>query len=328
VRVAACIPTKDRADAVRALLGNMLDQQRLFDVVLVVDASADDATAGVCAEVGESFGGALRYERCEPGLPLQRRRGIELLKADPGVGYICFLDDDVLLDPEFCAAIIALLESPDGKDVGGVTGYDRANWGRPFTGTQRLFHRIGVYDGELRAGRWLYCGYFLELDHLERGNEIVDCDFVPGGHTIWRTEVFDHFAPPSEVAGYAVGEDKHLSLRVRTRYRLVVEPRAGLRHLRAEGGRPKRFRRTIQRVRMDARLLRECDPNPSILRYASFIGATFLHALTMLVVRLGKRRVRDLDAVAAMLIGMLSCVVAPPRRTRAALDTARERVSA
>jgi hypothetical protein len=319
--VAACIPTKDRPDAVRALLRNLLDQQRRFDIVLVVDASESNGTRTVCEALDGAFEGTLRYERCPPGLPLQRRRGIERLR-ESAIAYICFLDDDVLLDANFAATIVGFLESPEGAGVGGVTGYDRAGWGRPFSRVQRLFHTLRVFDGELRAGRWLYCGYFLELDHLLPSPDILDCDFVPGGHTVWRAEVFDHFMPPVEVSGYALGEDKHLSLRVRTRYRLVVHPGAGLLHLRAEGGRPKRFHRTVQRVRMDARLLRDCDPAPSVRRYTAYLGATMLHSAVMLAVRIAQLQFRDLDLVAASVVGCVSCIFSPPRRTRDALPSA------
>jgi len=51
--------------------------------------------------------------------------------------------------------------------------------GQPFLGLDRFFHRIGVFDGEFRPGRWLYCGYFLELEHVMRTDGILATDFLP-----------------------------------------------------------------------------------------------------------------------------------------------------
>lgn len=321
-RFAACIPTKDRPLALRELLHNLLTQDRTFDTVLIVDASESDATQAACAELAPLFGeGVLLYERSESGVTLQRKHGIEVLRRSPDVGYIAFFDDDVILDDRFLSVIAGFMQCDEGRSFGAVSGFDNATWGRPFSRLDRLYHRLRLFDGELVPGRWLYCGRFLELEQLPASTTgIHDCSFVRGGFTVWRAEVFDEFNPPTDMGGYALGEDKHLSLRAGTRYRLAVHGDARAWHLHAPGGRPRRMNMAFKHVRMGAFLIRDCDPARSSTRYLAFLGFTLVDCAVQLVWRILKAQFRDLATVGASAAGLISCIVAPPRRSNDALD--------
>jgi GT2 family glycosyltransferase len=319
-RVAVCIPTKDRAESVRRLLVNLRGQDRPADVVLVVDSSTTDATKLVCDEVRDGFGdGVVRYERCEAGLPLQRLRGIELLRATDPCTYLCFLDDDVVLEGDYIERILAFMESPAGSAFAGVSGYDLENWGKPAQRLDRWFTRAGVLDPPSVPGRWFYCGYVLELDYLTRSGDVHETDFLPGFQAVWRAHVFDEFLPPADIPGYALGEDKHLSLRVRSKHRLAIFPGAGVRHLHAPGGRPERMKLAFQRVRANVSFVRDCDPHPTVRRVAACIGFHMLEALAQVCVRLVRGRFADVGESLASLAGALSCIVTPPRRSAYAL---------
>lgn len=318
-RVGVCIPTAGRPAALERVLESLAGQRRAPDAIVVVDASSDDACAQVCARMGDCFApGVLVRQGAEPSLPAQRVAGIEALERS-GTDVVCMLDDDVTLDPRFLERSVGFLESPEGERYGGLSGYDEAGWGVGFDRVERLYARIGLYDGPLAPGRWLYCGRFLELSRLAPFDGVRPVGFVPGGHTVWRMEVFAAFRPPLSLRGYALLEDKHLSLRVATRYALGVVGGARVRHDRAPGGRPPGPVLAFTEVRRRARLLRDCDPSPRAARYAAFLAVELVDVAVKLAVRLVRLRVRLLPAVLGSLAGWVSCVLAPPRRSADAL---------
>lgn len=321
--VGVCIPTAGRPRAVELVLRSVSEQQLPPEVVLVVDASDDDQTADVCREMSPKFPkGVLQHVRTERGLPAQRCHGIDVLKAS-GVRYACMLDDDVTLAPDFLGQVVRFLESDAGAVFGGISGYDAQGWGESFERLERIYARLGLYDGEIRPGRWLYCGRFLELGRLDPFEGIHRSDFIPGGHTVWRMEVFDHFLPPRELPGYALLEDKHLSLRVATRFALGVLGHALVWHDRASGGRPKRVRMGFTRVRREALLLRDCDPQPTLRRYTAHLAFVLLDLVVRSVVRISRMRWTAIPDLIGSIAGWVSCVVSPPGPTRDALASPR-----
>jgi glycosyltransferase involved in cell wall biosynthesis len=323
VTVGVCIPTVGRPQAVERALRSLAEQQLRPEVVLVVDASDDGETEDVCRRSATIFGdGVLRHIHTTSGLPGQRCIGIEALRA-AGVRYVCMLDDDVTLAPDFLSRAERFLESEAGSAFGGISGYDAQGWGEEFERLERVYARLGLYDGDVRPGRWLYCGRFLEVGRLKPFAGIYETEFIPGGHTVWRTEVFDYFLPPRDLRGYALLEDKHLSLRVRTRYALGVLGGAVVLHDRVGGGRPGRVRMGFMRVRREALLLRDCDPEPTLRRYAAFLGFVLVDLAVRSVVRLSRLRWWTIPDLIGSAAGWVSCVIRPPGPTRDALTAPR-----
>ena len=315
-----CIPTADRPEALERLLLNLSEQTRPPDHVLVVDASRTDEPEKVCQRLQEQFPpGCLRFERWARGLTGQRRRGIEVLQQPGNVRYVCMLDDDVLLAPDFLEHVVNFLESDEGGPYGGVSGYEMLGCGKPFERLERVYARLKIFDGELRPGRWLYCGEFLQLSRLQPFSGVHDCEFLMGCSMVFRIEVFDQFLPPLALSHYALGEDKHLSLRVGTHYKLGVLGEARIWHYHAPGGRFPRFEMGYRALRNGAIILRDCDPNPKPRRYLAFLGFNLLHLWVSLLFILVKLELRKVPHFLGSLVGWLHCLLVPPKRTRDAL---------
>jgi GT2 family glycosyltransferase len=319
-KVAACIATKDRPRSLERLFTTLAEQTRPYDVVVVIDASSDGATRDVCDAFASKL--SVRYEHSAPGLPLQRRKAIDIVLADNEIDHVCFMDDDIVVDAAFNATITEFLDADGSRTFAGVSGYDDEEWGKPFSSLDRLYSRLRIFDGPLVAGRWLYCGHFLELEQLPVDTAGVHrCDFLRGGFTTWRKSVFEEFEQPLAMTGYALAEDKHFSLRVASKHALCVHPGARVRHLHEPGGRPSRTKLAFRRLRAHALLLRDCDPSPSWLRYAAFVAFSALDVAVQLVWRVVRGRFGELDTVFASAAGTISCAIYPPRRTAAALHT-------
>jgi glycosyltransferase involved in cell wall biosynthesis len=323
-KVAVCVPTLGRPDEVRRLLENLLEQRRGAELIVIVDASDEDLTAAVCEEMAARFApGVLRHVRAPRGLTLQRHLGLELLREEGDIAYVCMLDDDVWLDPGFLEVCADFLDSAEGHAYGGVSGYDLKNWGQPFNGLERLYRWTRLYDGDLRPGRWLRCGKFIELSRLELPSGVFRSDFLPGGMVVWRLSSLEGLVPPLAFEGYAQSEDKHLSLRVGIRYSLGVLGAALARHEPAEGGgRWGPARKGFMRVRHAAIMLKDCDPEPTKRRYLRFLMFRAVDVPMRIALALINRHWKALPSVLGAAAGWLSCVVWPPRRTDQALAPA------
>jgi glycosyltransferase involved in cell wall biosynthesis len=310
-RVAVCIPTADRPDWLRKVLDNLLTQHLCPTQIVVVDGDERGTARPVYEQMRECFESVrFVYERAERRLTIQRAVGIDIARQEP-VDYICFLDDDLLLAPDFLSKIVAFLETERGRAYGGVCGYDLVGWGQPFDRRERLYARLKIFE-DLRPGKWLYCGAFLELTRLQKSEAVVKSDFLPGGLTVWRSEVFDHFRPSLAFPNYS-GEDKHFSLRVRARYELGVHAGADAWHFNAPGGRPRRFRAAYRKPRTLARLILECEPKAPTRRFVAFLGFQFVDLIVQVVDRVYTRRFEDLHLLFGTLLGWLSCIIVPPR---------------
>jgi hypothetical protein len=248
-----------------------------------------------------------------------------MLRDRPDIRYVCFLDDDLVLDSGFLGTALDFLDSEAGRAFGGIGGYDLVRGGTPFDGREILYRRLRLFDGPLRGGRWLYCGHFLELERLPVSDAVHESDFL-GCASMWRREVFDHFRSPLALRGYGFGEDKHFSLRVRTKFLLGVHGGVRMWHLQAPSGRPNRRQLGYTYYRTLAILLRDCDADRPIFRYVAFLAFHFVDLFVQLGLLLWERRFSDFGLLGWKILGWLSCIVSPPRRTPDALGRERRLV--
>src|SRR3954452_20354634 len=105
------IPTKDRADKLTACLDALCAVIEPDDEVVVVDsASRDNATREVALSHRVGY---LRAER--PGTSLARNLGWRAARND----YVAFIDDDILVTPQWPDAVVAALGAPEVAFVAG-----------------------------------------------------------------------------------------------------------------------------------------------------------------------------------------------------------------
>jgi len=236
------------------------------------------------------------------------------------ISYVCMLDDDVLLAPDFLGKIVCFLTSNQGTRYGGVAGYEMVKSGQHFEHLEEIYNCLGIFDGELRPGRWLYCGEWLELSRLQPTDGIYSTEFLPGGLTVWRMAVFDRFLPPAQLTGFRGAEDKHLSLRVATVFRLGILGEARCWHYHVPGGpRLNKFMTAYGLMRNKAIILRDCDPNPTARRYLAFLGFNLLHLTVRLFVMVARIELHQVPDFLGSLLGWAHCLLIPPKPTGDAL---------
>jgi glycosyltransferase involved in cell wall biosynthesis len=213
--------TRNRPADLAACLRSVGAQRRPPTEVVVVDASDDDASARVVAAWAADAAIAAHVLRTAPGLTRQRNLGLAAARG----ALVTFLDDDVVLDPDYLAAIAALF-ARDAR-LGGAEGTVAVP---PLRGRRRvanalrrlfLMNSLGGRRGVKRSG-------FVAYDPAPRGVQEVDC--LVGCNMTYRREVFARFRFDEWYEGYGLGEDADFSYRVSRVWRLVQTADARLEH--------------------------------------------------------------------------------------------------
>lgn len=196
-------------------------------------------------------------------LPLRgefKRQGIDLvyLKKDtPGLtesrnlaaakarGEIVFyLDDDVVLFPNYVEEILKVYEANPDTDVGQssvlAVGGIIAN-PKPMTPARalRYLYDVVVCNRGLREGRVLPSGFCTDFNtSLFPLHETSEVDFLDGGVSSFRRSLFQDMEFTKRYREYGLGEDKDFSRAVARRGRLMVTPHAKLYHYESSAMRP------------------------------------------------------------------------------------------
>jgi len=266
-KLSLCICTAKRSKILERLLVNLSGQILIPDEILVIDGAKDTDTKDVVIKCNTLFPKEiLKYIPSDLGLTLQRNVGI-----DNAIGeYVCMLDDDVLLEPDCLKTMINFLDSTQGMPYAAVSAYITNEYGREFYKLERFFHKLGIYDGELKPGRWLYCGEFLELSTLKPFDGIYETQTLPAGAAVFRSNIIEKIRPLSQFK--FGGEDKHWTLRISNIYKIGVLGNARLVHEHVSNGvRKKQIIQGAISTRNRAIIMIDCDLKPSYKRYLVFM---------------------------------------------------------
>lgn len=237
-KLSVVVPTLSRPDHVRGLLLNLMDQDPRPDEVIVVDGT--DTSDLRTEEVVTSFETTgfttphVIHIRCERGTARQRNAGLDVARGR----YVALIDDDIRLQPGFFRTCVSTLEARPG--VGAVCGLIPDQLLDPETNTQwRWMRRLRCFR-EFRPGHFdVASGHpiprYLGGPHCGERSITV----MGAGCAVWRRTVFDgglRFDP--WFTGYGMLEDVHLSLRASREWTLLELGSARCEHLIAEEGRP------------------------------------------------------------------------------------------
>ncbi len=199
---------------------------------MIVDASATPARDAADRLAGGMPGCRVALIGSLPGLPRQRNLGTRTTTGS----VLVYLDDDVILEPAYLAAVARTFEEDRTGQIGGAGGAQVPD-PTPREGfLRRTACRLFLLDtygrGVVkRSGRPDYV--FSPRSRME-----VEC--LSGCNMAYRREVLHALSFDERLGGYALGEDLQFSYRVSRRWKLVLTPEARLEHRHAGGGRPLR----------------------------------------------------------------------------------------
>lgn len=176
------IPTKNRAELLRKVLKSIENQKGNTDhfEVIVIDNGSTDQTKQVVWEYHKKSNRYRYIFDSRPGLHVGRNRGLLESKGDL-VGY---LDDDVILFPNWITTVLDAFKDSDVAYVGGsVVPYDMSLLSSQFRA-----------DHEIRKGSYRYIypiSCFWEegiSENDKRVHESPNGSFF-GGNSVYRKEV-------------------------------------------------------------------------------------------------------------------------------------------
>jgi glycosyltransferase involved in cell wall biosynthesis len=215
--ISVIIPTRDRADDLARTLKSVLSQTRAPDELIVVDQGRACDVSGPPAECS---GTRLVHIR-DPGirgLPAARNVGFAASTGD----LVCYLDDDVTLDPHYLAEMERGFT--DFPEWAGLTG--------------RL-----TEEGCDPARRCLKAALFRHRFLRDRRHALASLrsaravPLLPGCAFCLRRAVLERFRFDEDLQGYALGEDVDFFLRAGKVFGFGAIPSAKAHHRRSKVGR-------------------------------------------------------------------------------------------
>jgi GT2 family glycosyltransferase len=232
--VAVC--TRNRPHAIVAFLTSLAEQDALPEEVILVDGSDGNETEIVVRNfaTGHAFARRWHYARVaasQRGLTRQRTLALELATCP----LIAFFDDDILLQPHCLERMVAVHEALGDQAVGVAAYIENERLSPP--PLWRLRRMTGIVS-TLEPGRYCRSGFSTPWGFMAPTTASVRGDWLPGGATMWRTELARTIGFEHGFAGYGSGEDLDFSLRIGRHGALVVAGDARVMHLKADGGRP------------------------------------------------------------------------------------------
>jgi len=250
--VSIIIPTYNRVEELKRTLGGVLRQSHLPLEVLIVDDSTTDEVEKAVESLRSEFTAKsialvyLRNQR-EKSATIARNVGASASRGD----LLMFLDDDVLLEPDYVTGILDVLRShPCAK---GVQGFRKDT--PKLTISFRLlnaFDRMFLLFGYAKDRCGMMRSFNQIYPHTLTG--VVECQWLSGCNHAYVRSVFEEFMFDEKLKRYTLGEDLDLSYRVHKKYpgSLYITPSSRYTHLYTPSSRaPRKELAYIQSVYME-----------------------------------------------------------------------------
>lgn len=221
--VTVAVPTVNRLDDMVAMAHTLVEQTRLPDELIVVDAGSGQDLEGALRAILAGSGVELIYVRSAKGLPLQRNVAIDLARGD----FVFFFDDDVELEPDYIAAALRAFDLPYDPPVGCVTG----TLSKPPTpGGRRaeLYRAFGLTNWVEHGEPELYVSGGVRFITQPQAPIVVPV--AEGCRMAFRREVFAQERFVQFLPTYCQSEDVDFTWRVSQRWTIVQTPEARLDH--------------------------------------------------------------------------------------------------
>jgi GT2 family glycosyltransferase len=278
VTVAVC--TYQRPESLKRFLETLTQQDRQPDKIIIVDASADDATELMLCQHPNiaQLADRLLYIRVSgrrKGITRQRNCALRQATTD----LIAFFDDDIILLPG-CLREMERISRKADPPIAGVGAFMRNQaWPIEDSWVWRTRRRLKLVP-DLQPGRYHRSGISIPWN-LTAPDEQIEGDWLPGCAMMWHTAIARDTGFYEGFAGYAQGEDLEFSLRARARGRLLVAGAAQVVHLYEQNGRPDPIKTGYMAIYNRYQIHRRTLPNRTWRDIAWFSYALALDTLLL-----------------------------------------------
>jgi len=241
MHISVIICTYQRPGPLANLLECLAAQVYTDFEVLVVDGSGDPSpVTAVVEEFMRKASVAVRLIRSAKGLTRQRNVGLSLAAGE----IVCFLDDDVTMEPLFLRSVAAILGRGDMQDVGGLSAYDVLHYPQSINLRWRMRRLLRIVP-RLEGGTVDRFGRSVPLSFLRPFAGLKQVGFFYGFCMIYRRPAVAGLWFDEQLPTYG-GEDRDFSFRVGRRWKLVVSGDLAVEHHCSPEVRDSSLRRTWQ----------------------------------------------------------------------------------
>ena len=200
----------------------------------------------------------LVYARCPAGLTRQRNAGIDISSGQ----FVFFLDDDCLPEEGYFETVRRVfLEESTGR-VGAVCGLVVNEMQKPLPFRWRLRLKLGLVPN---AQPCIYypSGTSGPQNLIPAFSGLRSIDVLSGCAMTFRRTVLNQHRFSEFFSGYSQGEDMEISLRIRSRWKILWCGDARVEHYHAPAGRPASFRKGVMEVRNHYFIWKRYSPDAS-----------------------------------------------------------------
>lgn len=286
------ICTYRRRKAIERLLLSVKEQTLYPDEILIIDASPDDLTTNLFEKKVYPNLKYFKVGSKDSGLTRQRNYGIKHSGFDMDV--LCFLDDDIVLEPDYFEKLIeSYKQYPDAVGVGGYIR-DDIPWKKvsenyiprfeefQFDGFVRPLGQRNVLRKRLGLLSDKPPGFMPEFSHgfstgfLPPSGKTYPVEFFMGGVASYKHELFTQIDFSEKFVGYGLYEDMDFCLRASGIGQLYVNTGAKVEHLHDEGGRPDHYKYGRMVIENGYLVWKLKNPKPSFETVIKFYTIHFL----------------------------------------------------
>lgn len=250
--------TYNRPAALMNLLKSLKQQSLYPNEVIIIDGSENNDTEEAIHKI--KINNILYYRVGENhrGLTRQRNYGVERVHQQTEV--ICFLDDDIVLEPDYFSSLISTYKTKPEAIAAGGWIIDNTHWEKANDNYKPDFNEFYI-DGYvrklgqrnvLRKTLGLLSdkppGFMPEFSHgfstgfLPPSGKIYEVEFFMGGVSSYKRSLFQKISFSSYFEGYGLYEDMDFCLRASKIGKLYVNTDARVLHFHEESGRPDYFK--------------------------------------------------------------------------------------
>lgn len=279
MRTALIICTYKRPSSLQNLLQSIEVQSLCPDEVLVIDGSNDLATERLIKSINHSY--PLSYYRVSDEMRgLTRQRNYGIAKMNGLAEIVFFLDDDLILEPNYFAEVLKTYKKfPDALGVGGIDleenrytpkkvgriyhpfwFYELDGWVVSEPARYRLRKILGLMP-DSRPG--IIPPYSNGRSSFPPNGRTYPVEHFMGGIASFRKSVFSEIQFSTYFEGYGLYEDFDFTVRASRLGKLYVNTNARVRHLHEAAGRPNPFRYGWMVVRNGWYVWRVRFPSPT-----------------------------------------------------------------
>ena len=241
MNVSVVIATINREKELKLCINSINSQTILPKEIIIVDdgnLNPENIKQVIADDIAYKY-----HRKDKPSLSASRNMGAELAESE----LILFLDDDMILEPNYIEEIINVFANDKNKELGGVSGVivNRKKAPHFLKYWEKVFlHNLG------RPGQILPWGFYSKIDGIDR---VIEADWVPGGLSCFRREVFKDFQLYDfEEFNHRGGRhglaDIEFCLRINKRYKFAGTPFAKLYHYTPQDSKEKSYRKGYKKA--------------------------------------------------------------------------------